>query len=113
VLTYRHYEDPDDGPTEEEAGIAEGLETRRDWRFLNTVNRVCSGVKKVRAAPALHRAWTHAPAPAQTLLLVYVTVPSRRRCPPQLIAQGPQACLQLYSVREIAVRRFVPTRLRD
>lgn len=35
------YEDPADAPSQAV------LDQRRDWKWLNTVNRVCSGVKKV------------------------------------------------------------------
>ncbi|GAA94339.1 uncharacterized protein L969DRAFT_202577 [Mixia osmundae IAM 14324] len=64
-------------------------ETSTSWRWLATVNRVTSGVKK-------------------TLVLAYVTIPNltedELRSP---------ACLQRYTVREFVLRRFIPARMRD
>ncbi|KZV67020.1 hypothetical protein PENSPDRAFT_636237 [Peniophora sp. CONT] len=60
------------------------------WQWLATVNRVNAQVMK-------------------TLILVYVTVPSRERLAG---LHGPER-LQCYSVREVTVRRFIPARMRE
>ncbi|KAI8454422.1 hypothetical protein BY996DRAFT_2233159 [Phakopsora pachyrhizi] len=64
---------------------------RRSWRWLNTVNRVCAGVKK-------------------TLVLAYVVVPiddGREEF------RSPKKVLSRYSVKEVLIKRFIPTRMRD
>lgn len=53
ILVFKHYEDENERPKEEVEDQEGGNETRRDWRFINTVNRVCSGVKKVRSGSFL------------------------------------------------------------
>ncbi|EPQ56395.1 hypothetical protein GLOTRDRAFT_105309 [Gloeophyllum trabeum ATCC 11539] len=62
------------------------------WTWLSTVNRVNSQVQK-------------------TLVLTYVTIPSRSRCHSVLLASP--ACLQFFTVREVVLRRFIPARMRD
>ncbi|KAJ6485912.1 hypothetical protein C8R45DRAFT_998373 [Mycena sanguinolenta] len=62
------------------------------WSWLSTINRVNTQVFK-------------------TLILAYVTIPARTRV--SLDVLDSPACLQYYSVREVTVRRFIPTRMRD
>ncbi|TRM65204.1 hypothetical protein BD626DRAFT_398682 [Schizophyllum amplum] len=80
------YEDPDEQTLNPQDGAP------YTWTWLSTINRVNAQVMK-------------------TLVLVYVTIPSRARLPPGALT-GP-ACLAHYSVREIVVRRFIPARMRD
>jgi hypothetical protein len=47
----------------------------------------------------------------KTLILAYVTIPPVASTPTAVLAKP--ECLQLYSVREVVVRRFVPARMRD
>ncbi|KAG9104297.1 tRNA splicing endonuclease subunit sen2 [Ceratobasidium sp. 370] len=65
---------------------------RFSWSWLSTINRINTQVKK-------------------TLILVYVTIPPVKTTPPKVLSTP--ECLQLYSVREVIVRRFVPARMRD
>ncbi|KAH9448764.1 hypothetical protein MJO28_015222 [Puccinia striiformis f. sp. tritici] len=66
------------------------MEDRSSWRWLSTVNRVCSGVKK-------------------TLILVHVIVPddidSDELDSPSILTK--------YIIKEIALKRFIPARMRD
>ncbi|EIM80475.1 uncharacterized protein STEHIDRAFT_68228 [Stereum hirsutum FP-91666 SS1] len=62
------------------------------WQWLSTVNRVNSQVQK-------------------TLILAYVTIPARKRMSKEVL--GSPACFEHYSIREIALRRFIPARMRD
>ncbi|KAI0322573.1 tRNA-intron endonuclease [Amylostereum chailletii] len=62
------------------------------WQWLSTINRVNSQVQK-------------------TLVLAYVTIPARSKLGPDDL--NSPACLRLYSVREVTLRRFVPARMRD
>jgi len=79
------YEDPND----EKASPFDLPNSKpMDWVWLSTINRVNSQAKKA-------------------LLLAYVTIPAIQ----QHVPVGP-ACLSLYSVREIIVRRFIPARMR-
>jgi len=108
------YEDPRDQPQSDS-------ESTFSWSWLSTINRANSQVMK-------------------TLILAYVTIPSRARltrlsssCPasasdvdvddlisdskvyreePEILLNSP-ACLAHYSVREVVVRRFIPARMRD
>lgn len=66
------------------------LEDRSSWRWLSTVNRVCAGVKK-------------------TLILVHVIVPNEFESDD---VESPQILTQ-YIIREIAIKRFIPARMRD
>ncbi|MBW0523946.1 hypothetical protein O181_063661 [Austropuccinia psidii MF-1] len=65
-------------------------EDRTSWRWLSTVNRVCAGVKK-------------------TLILVQVIVPRQT----EIGDLDSPAVLTSYIVKEIALRRFIPARMRD
>lgn len=71
---------------------------RKDWTWFSTVNRVQSQVLK-------------------TLILAHVFVPSLRRCPPESLA-SPDAFFQSlregksYAVKEVAIRRWVPARMK-
>lgn len=117
VLVRRRYED--------EAEDVQHQAEQRDWPWLSTVSRVTSGVKKVRffffPARKLAEAYvslggTSSPGPPflfafQTLIIAYVTVPSAKRCPPSALETP--ACLQLYQVHEVCVRRFLAARVRD
>lgn len=87
------YEDPSDASTSSQ------LNFRRDWRWLNTINRVNSGVKK-------------------TVILTYVTIP--RFCDLKfdknngdLLEWKNPGCLKYYNIKEVSIRRFIPTRMRD
>lgn len=88
------YEDPSDASTSSQ------LNFRRDWRWLNTVNRVCSGVKK-------------------TVILTYVTIPKMSNFNNKFDKNGnfidfqDPGCLKYYNIKEVSVRRFIPTRMRD
>ncbi|KAF9045704.1 hypothetical protein BDZ89DRAFT_1007929 [Hymenopellis radicata] len=62
------------------------------WTWLSTINRVNTQVQK-------------------TLVLVYVTIPSKSRVP--VDALHTPAVLSYFSVREVVVRRFIPSRMRD
>lgn len=66
------------------------IEDRTSWRWLSTVNRVCAGVKK-------------------TLILVYVIVPTDVDCDE---TESP-SILTKYIVKEMAIKRFIPARMRD
>lgn len=83
------YEDPDDAKTSpfDLQNVAPF-----SWQWLSTINRVNSQVQK-------------------TLILSYVTIPALSRLAPHML-QSP-AYLTQYSIREIAVRRFIPARMRD
>lgn len=79
------------------------------WQWLATVNRVNAQVMKVRLfriSVCLTRLLTIL---RQTLILAYVTVPSRERLTG---LHGPER-LKCYSVREVTVRRFIPARMRE
>lgn len=62
------------------------------WSWLSTLNRINTQVKK-------------------TLILAYVTIPPVEITTPEILAK--HECLQLYSIREVIIRRFVPARMRD
>lgn len=47
----------------------------------------------------------------QTLILAYVTIPAMKRVGVEVL--GSPACFERYSIREIALRRFIPARMRD
>lgn len=66
------------------------MEDRSSWRWLGTVNRVCAGVKK-------------------TLILVHVVVPDEIEADD---LDSPQI-LTKYIIKEIALKRFIPARMRD
>lgn len=71
---------------------------RKDWTWFSTVNRVQSQVLK-------------------TLILAHVFVPSVKRCPPETLAtpEGFFASLRegkSYAVKEVAIRRWVPARMK-
>ncbi|EFP82567.1 uncharacterized protein PGTG_08763 [Puccinia graminis f. sp. tritici CRL 75-36-700-3] len=68
----------------------ETMEDRSSWRWLGTVNRVCSGVKK-------------------TLILVHVVVPDEFETDD---LDSPEI-LTKYIIKEIALKRFIPARMRD
>ncbi|CBQ71143.1 related to tRNA splicing endonuclease beta subunit [Sporisorium reilianum SRZ2] len=71
---------------------------RKDWIWFSTVNRVQSQVLKA-------------------LILAHVFVPSVKRCPPQQLAT-PEAFFESlregksYAVKEVAIRRWVPARMK-
>ena len=71
---------------------------RKDWTWFSTVNRVQSQVLK-------------------TLILAHVFVPSLKRCPPETLA-SPDAFFESlregrsYAVKEVAIRRWVPARMK-
>ncbi|KAG9080745.1 tRNA splicing endonuclease subunit sen2, partial [Ceratobasidium sp. UAMH 11750] len=83
------YEDPTDRNT---SPFELQNTDRFSWSWLSTINRINTQVKK-------------------TLILVYVTIPPVETTPPKVLSTP--ECLQLYSVREVIVRRFVPARMRD
>ncbi|KAH9813607.1 hypothetical protein DFH28DRAFT_333853 [Melampsora americana] len=83
------YEDPND---QEEIQV-DLSNQKRNWNWLSTVNRVCSGVKK-------------------TLVLAYVIIPSKEKCGIKEL-KTPEDCLRLYSVKEVVIKRFIPSRMRD
>ncbi|KAF5338645.1 hypothetical protein D9611_012806 [Ephemerocybe angulata] len=83
------YEDPED---QEDAPSNLQNATPFAWSWLSTINRVNSQVQK-------------------TLVLVYVTIPSRKRVSASVL-ESP-ACFTQYSVREVILRRFIPARMRD
>ncbi|RPD64261.1 hypothetical protein L226DRAFT_505843 [Lentinus tigrinus ALCF2SS1-7] len=62
------------------------------WSWLSTINRVNAQVQK-------------------TLILTYVTIPAQSRVSADLLSSP--ACLALYSVRDVVLRRFIPARMRD
>ncbi|TFK25589.1 hypothetical protein FA15DRAFT_668286 [Coprinopsis marcescibilis] len=62
------------------------------WTWLSTINRVNSQVQK-------------------TLVLVYVTIPSKSRVSTSILDSP--ACFKHYSIREVVLRRFIPARMRD
>ncbi|KAF8603765.1 hypothetical protein BDV93DRAFT_441685 [Ceratobasidium sp. AG-I] len=62
------------------------------WSWLSTLNRINTQVKK-------------------TLLLIYVTIPRVETTPSEALSTPD--CLNLYSVREVVIRRFIPARMRD
>ncbi|SNX83469.1 related to tRNA splicing endonuclease beta subunit [Melanopsichium pennsylvanicum] len=71
---------------------------RKDWIWFSTVNRVQSQVLK-------------------TLILAHVFVPSLKRCPPEAIATPDAFYASLregksYAVKEVAIRRWVPARMK-
>jgi len=68
----------------------EMMEDRTSWRWLGTVNRVCAGVKK-------------------TLILVHVVVPDEIEADD---LNSPHI-LTKYIIKEIALKRFIPARMRD
>jgi len=83
------YEDPADGDAPE--SCFQG--TRNiSWSWLSTINRVNSQVMK-------------------TLILCYVTIPPSSLVSSEAL-RSPK-CLAYYSVREVTIRRFIPTRMRD
>ncbi|KAG0147959.1 hypothetical protein CROQUDRAFT_655554 [Cronartium quercuum f. sp. fusiforme G11] len=84
------YEDPEEEPQGLEADLSNG---KRSWQWLSTVNRVCSGVKK-------------------TLVLAYVIIPSSKRCGAEEMRTA-NGCLKLYGVKEVVIKRFIPSRMRD
>jgi len=71
---------------------------QKDWTWFSTVNRVQSQVLK-------------------TLILAHVFVPSLKRCPPETLAT-PEAFFaslregKSYAVKEVAIRRWVPARMK-
>ncbi|KAJ1031504.1 hypothetical protein NDA13_001895 [Ustilago tritici] len=70
----------------------------KDWTWFSTVNRVQSQVLK-------------------TLILAHVFVPSLKRCSPEMLA-SPDAFFEglrqgkTYAVKEVAIRRWVPARMK-
>lgn len=94
------------------------------WQWLSTINRVNSQVQKVRLCRIyscnnsvmevnlvvlfvrLADGWM-----GQTLILAYVTIPAMERISKEVL--GSPACFEHYSIREIALRRFIPARMRD
>ncbi|KAI3485458.1 hypothetical protein L1887_51201 [Cichorium endivia] len=71
---------------------------RKDWTWFSTTNRVQSQVLK-------------------TLILAHVFVPSIKRCPPETL-ESPAAFFEAlrmrrsYAVKEVAIRRWVPARMK-
>ncbi|KIS69887.1 tRNA splicing endonuclease subunit SEN2 [Mycosarcoma maydis] len=71
---------------------------RKDWTWFSTINRVQSQVLK-------------------TLILAHVFVPSSKRCRPETLAT-PEAFFtslregKSYAVKEVAIRRWVPARMK-
>ncbi|KAH7911055.1 hypothetical protein BJ138DRAFT_1151575 [Hygrophoropsis aurantiaca] len=64
------------------------------WSWLSTINRVNSQVQK-------------------TLILTYVTIPTHSRFSNSDDTLSSPACFAHYSVREVVIKRFIPTRMRD
>ncbi|KAF8661343.1 hypothetical protein AX16_001438 [Volvariella volvacea WC 439] len=83
------YEDPED---QTNSPVTLQNADTFNWSWLSTLNRVNSQVQK-------------------TLILTYVTIPSRKRVNPDVIKSP--ACLTYYAIREVVVRRFVPARMRE
>lgn len=74
--------------------LAEG-ESKNSWRWFNTVNRVCSGVKK-------------------TLVLLYVVIPPMSTLPsPTFVSDNPAQAMARLQMREVTVRRWIAGRSRD
>lgn len=109
-------------------------ERKNSWRWFHTVNRVCSGVKKVRGSVGFGGValflfsfctgpLTRPPARArvrviparQTLVLLYVVIPPLSSLPsePDWVARHPAQALAKLEMREVVVRRFLPGRMRD
>ena len=103
-------------------------ERKNSWRWFHTVNRVCSGVKKVRhrsqLAPSITLALSlcifESPDPEtipglQTLVLLYVVIPPLSSLPPEpdWVARHPAQALAKFEMREVVVRRFLAGRMRD
>ncbi|KAI0060932.1 tRNA-intron endonuclease catalytic domain-like protein [Artomyces pyxidatus] len=89
MLLVPSYEDPEDAKTSPYNLPNVGPFT---WQWLSTINRVNSQVQK-------------------TLVLSYVTIPAQSRLSASNLASP--ACFGQYSLREVTIRRFVPTRMRD
>ncbi|THH27382.1 hypothetical protein EUX98_g6802 [Antrodiella citrinella] len=89
ILVIPVYEDPAD---KDSSSYPLANTTPFSWSWLSTINRVNSQVQK-------------------TLILTYVTIPSSSRVSQPLLSSP--ACLGLYSVREVVLRRFIPARMRD
>ncbi|PWZ01495.1 hypothetical protein BCV70DRAFT_198928 [Testicularia cyperi] len=96
VVVIPAYEDPADQesspfPAHPNAG-------QKDWIWFSTINRVQSQVLK-------------------TLILAHVFVPSLQRCPPSAV-DSPQAFVdnlrsgKSYAIKEVAIRRWVPARMK-
>jgi tRNA-splicing endonuclease subunit Sen2 len=102
-------------------------ERKNSWRWFHTVNRVCSGVKKVRLpsffphslSPLLstpvRKSDPHAVPGLQTLVLLYVVIPPLSSLPPEpdWVARHPAQALAKLEMREVVVRRFLAGRMRD
>ncbi|ORY41829.1 hypothetical protein BCR35DRAFT_311315 [Leucosporidium creatinivorum] len=100
VVVVPNYADPADAETNPFRStmvsdhLGEG-ETKMSWRWFNTINRVCSGVKK-------------------TLVLLHVLIPPQSSLPsPNFIAENPAQAIAMLQMREVTVRRFLAGRSRD
>lgn len=84
------------------------------WQWLNTVNRVNTTVKKVseRGSAGAPEVDIDSIALPQTLVLVYVTIPSSKTLA-STDFERPEMLLSKYRVSEVVVRRFGPARMRD
>jgi tRNA-splicing endonuclease subunit Sen2 len=78
------------------------------WQWLSTLNRANSQVMKVRdIIRKLYTRLTH----VQTLVLVYVVIPSSSDVSSEMLLSP--KILELYSVKEVIIRRFIAARMRD
>ncbi|KAI5474229.1 tRNA-intron endonuclease [Pseudohyphozyma bogoriensis] len=95
VVVVPSYVDPEDAKSSPFNTLAE-METRNSWKWFNTVNRVCSGVKK-------------------TLILVHVLIPPIESVPKEhdWVANNPAQAMAKLEIREVAVRRWMAGRMRD
>lgn len=120
VVVVPNYVDPADAATcpfrsSNAAGMLAEGENKNSWRWFNTVNRVCSGVKKVR----FFRVPSKPPADSttlrrQTLVLLQVLIPPMSSLPsPNFIAENPAQAMAMLQMREVTVRRWMAGRMRD
>lgn len=93
IPSYQNPEDVESSPFTPHPNAGE-----KDWVWFSTVNRVQSQVLK-------------------TLILAHVSVPSIEHCPPSML-DTPAAFVeslkagQTYSIKEVAIRRWVPARMK-
>ncbi|KAL7409922.1 hypothetical protein BDY24DRAFT_401516 [Mrakia frigida] len=89
IPTYSNPLDYETSPHREELANVE----RMNWAWFSTINRVNSQVKK-------------------TLVLCYITIPSCSDDEPAFCGGDPESWSR-FEIREVVLRRFVPSRMRD
>lgn len=129
VVVIPNYVDPEDAKTNPFRStfasdqLAEG-EIKNSWRWFNTINRVCSGVKKVRFFFLLCLPLSLSlsfgvrlltpPLRTQTLVLLHVVIPPLSSLPsPNFVSENPAQAIAMLQMREVTVRRFLAGRSRD